>query len=483
MSIFDQDMKKTLRHLKNTIRHPIAVLVTCICLTLFVALGFTFYGKADIAVFYPKTCLGGWQNVSHAEGEPQIEDNEVSKFNAENSAFLKNRVSQLYCGDFEGEIPDGNEKQQRIKLRFSWAAISETSPDVIEIIEIKGGSGENASQDTAEKTIILDNEDADAETKAGFTVDPGEDFSNSSLNSFVEPIVNPSSEENSSVAPAPEAPAPAAPADPAPEGGSGEGPTSFLDFLFLKPKQALAEEQEQPISDKAETTTTTPTTIETQLNVSSAESSSPDKEGLFEVLYTVNGSDWKSLGMVESNDLKNAEFELPLEDFVSWEDLSRLQVSLKSPSFADSNITTYVDGMSLEVTYGDEEADEKDLNGYKRKKINFSDIFELEKSNFDADEGIDVKYDVTQLPTTPEAGTAATPAPVQSIVEPTVVEEVATSTPETVEPKSGDKSAPASAPAPATDPVPPTDPAPEPVSISNKKNWIMAQNSYHLLIF
>ncbi len=490
-------MKKTLRHLKNTIHHPIAILVTCICITLVAGFGFAFYGKADIAVFYPKTCLGGWQNVSHAEGEPQIEDNEVSQFNAENSAFLKNRVSQLYCGEFEGEIPEGNEKQQRIKLKFSWAAISEATTDAAGVIEIKGDSHDENSQDEDEGVIILDNKDADTQTESGFTIDPGEDFSNSSLNSIVDPVTSPNSEGDSGApatepasepAPAAETPAPAPEPAPASEGAAAESSISFLDFLFLKPKQALAIEQELETSNTAPTTTT-PAVIENLPTENTASTTEPtaeapvlENDGLLEVLYTINGSDWKTLGIVKSTDLKDAEFELPLEDFVSWEDLSRLQVSLRSPSFADSNITTYVDSMWLEVAYGDEEADEEDLNGYKRKKINFSDIFELDKLNFGADEGIDVRYDVTQLPVTPEGDSSVNPAPSSSLspVEPAAsTDAAASSTPAADEtPKDTSSGAsgepapvleptPAVTPTPASEPTP--EPAPEPVSVSDKK--------------
>ena len=79
-----------------------------------------FSGKASIATFYPSNCLGGWENVFNAEGEPNLSRNDPSLFNEHNSAYLKNRISQMFCGGFRGTLPQGS-KPNMIVLHISWA--------------------------------------------------------------------------------------------------------------------------------------------------------------------------------------------------------------------------------------------------------------------------------------------------------------------------------------------------------------------------
>lgn len=76
-------------------------------------------GKADVVNFYPKTCLGGWENPSGAEGQPSVpEQAAISDFTKNNSAFLDNRNAQIFCGDFSGDIPEDT-TPRALKVRFS----------------------------------------------------------------------------------------------------------------------------------------------------------------------------------------------------------------------------------------------------------------------------------------------------------------------------------------------------------------------------
>src|SRR3989344_3074214 len=88
---------------------------------LFVLAVFYFFKPADAqtAVFYPTTCLGGWQNVDKATGEPDIVDGLAADYNDENSASVFNSVAEIFCGGFEGEIP-ADAFHERVILNFSW---------------------------------------------------------------------------------------------------------------------------------------------------------------------------------------------------------------------------------------------------------------------------------------------------------------------------------------------------------------------------
>src|SRR3989344_11757 len=84
--------------------------------TSFVALGLvlvsvlaadTFLGHANTVYWYPKSCLGGWSYVENAAGAPQlVPEAAIEEFTADNSAILNDSVSQIFCGQFEGDIPE-----------------------------------------------------------------------------------------------------------------------------------------------------------------------------------------------------------------------------------------------------------------------------------------------------------------------------------------------------------------------------------------
>jgi hypothetical protein len=94
------------------------------CLVILVSVGVYISPKtkAESAVFYPNTCLGGWVNATHATGIPETESNEFENaFTADNSALLESGVgSDVYCGGFTGEF-DKNTKPTKVLVTISWA--------------------------------------------------------------------------------------------------------------------------------------------------------------------------------------------------------------------------------------------------------------------------------------------------------------------------------------------------------------------------
>lgn len=77
-------------------------------------------GKADVSVFYPETCLGGWVNPQYAQGEQQTTSNaDESQFTKDNSAVLpKNTDAEMYCGNFKGKF-DQATKPTKIIVSFA----------------------------------------------------------------------------------------------------------------------------------------------------------------------------------------------------------------------------------------------------------------------------------------------------------------------------------------------------------------------------
>lgn len=75
--------------------------------------------KAEVATFYPTSCLGGWSNPHKAEGKPETSDG-ITSFNLNNSALLSSEsIADLYCGSFKGEVPTSTTPTKMI-LTIVW---------------------------------------------------------------------------------------------------------------------------------------------------------------------------------------------------------------------------------------------------------------------------------------------------------------------------------------------------------------------------
>jgi hypothetical protein len=122
----DLKIQIDLNDVKNKIKSNKYILIFASLFIAFILGKLIISTKAETAVFYPTSCLGGWQNASKAEGPPDLNtDTEPEKFNKNNSAYLKNSLSQIYCGNFNGEALDKNFKIKRAYLTFSWLVLSE----------------------------------------------------------------------------------------------------------------------------------------------------------------------------------------------------------------------------------------------------------------------------------------------------------------------------------------------------------------------
>src|SRR6185436_7397916 len=70
-----------------------------------------------------------------------------------------------------------------------------------------------------------------------------------------------------------------------------------------------------------------------------------------EVRYTIDGETWKPLGVVGVSNWENRTFEINDPLLTSWEDLSKLQVSLKTIRTYDNQPVVYVDSVGLTIDY------------------------------------------------------------------------------------------------------------------------------------
>jgi hypothetical protein len=108
---------------------------------------------------------------------------------------------------------------------------------------------------------------------------------------------------------------------------------------------------------------------------------------ILDIFYTLDNETWKKLGSVNAQNWKGAEFKLPLN---VWDDLSKVQIAVKSKDNLDEGTVVYLDGVKLSVEYKKIESKNKykadDFERLPKKKISADKIFDSEEKNFQANE-------------------------------------------------------------------------------------------------
>ncbi len=352
--------------------------------TFFTACAFiisTSSTNASVTTFYPGTCLGGWQNVENATGEPSVEDPERKEsFTKENSAVFENSNEEIFCGDFKGLIPEDSEPK-RFVLSFNWSydygEIKHDDPLISgQEIEIKQGDlsddgneketqeevTEDPIKESKEETIKLD------EVKEEPAIENINENKAEETTSFLRNIFSIAhAQEEVSPEPEPSSPEPEPEPEPEPAPVVESEPEIVSD---IQTKENSIEEpvsSEEVVSDQPTNDTgssqgggsTSEDNEEEVLNVNNEEGESKEEEietspnDIFEVVYTLDGETWDVLGRVRKDKWQESSFEIPYEKITSWDDLSKLQIRLKVlPSF-DSMPIVYLDAISLDVEYAD----------------------------------------------------------------------------------------------------------------------------------
>jgi hypothetical protein len=347
---------------------------------------------AQIASLYASTCLGGWKDVDKVTGVPEVAGDATVEYSESNSATLYNKQTQIYCGGFTGQIPNGVNRT-KVALRFSWGIEGEAR-------ESKKDESSNDNPSVPESPGL----------ETGTTSSP-----DSSLEVPPEeqtPAESPESEELPSNEESLE--------EPAPEETTVSWWRSIVPLAFAQEEVIESEIIEEPIEENTqeevvpvvfepepESEVIVTTSLDTEPTASSSEiaTSSPatdtasstatttprsylstifdentDKDNaIFEVLFTMDNEEWYPLGYVSriNNDI---QFELPLELFTTVEDFNKLQISLKTVERFDETPKIYLDSMWLEVAYLDAGEDPLPPPGTKEGDIIMSSISTQETS-------------------------------------------------------------------------------------------------------
>lgn len=352
------------KNIKISKRYKIIITACVVVSVVFFSLYKLPFAKADIEIFYPQNCLGGWQNPQAVAGKPDTSiDYNPQEFTESNSAVLKNTTAQLYCGGFEGKIPEKT-IPTKIILRPVWS--------------IEDGSIVRPTGDSVQ-TVLPEVDPASVETQPlesqDLNVDP-ETQPDEVVPSVESPNISPINEEeplsffNTPIAYAQESEQ--APIITEPEPAQAE----------IKSTEVISIEQQEVVPSEANQDIIIPETVlisdseaiksEEQgelkeLEVESKESEPvelvPVSEPVVRISYTLDGVNWNMIGEVNRTNWREQSFEIPL---VGWSDLVKFQVSIESLITIDTPSIIYLDAISLEVSYaefkGNKNSDIKNLH-------------------------------------------------------------------------------------------------------------------------
>ena len=319
LELKNRDLKQ---FFKNTWSRFIFVAVVFIFIVSFFS--YLLVTQAEVANFYPTSCLGGWQNPQNAQGRPDVGENSLAEeFNENNSAVLKNVISQIFCGNFQGDTLQDYQPQKAV-VKFSWLIKPE-----IEAINILN----TAATSTLIQIIKTTNNEATStfiEIISPEEVAPVEETSSSPPASFWQKIVNFAFAEESSF-------------------GTLIEENSIIQEVstssLIEPLPRFSSESKISTSTIEEALVATSTGQEL---LAAAAPKIFEPEPFFEILYTLDGASWQSLGKVNLDNWQNLEFEIP--NF-NWEDISKFQINIQSLSPVDFIPTVYLDNLRLEVEY------------------------------------------------------------------------------------------------------------------------------------
>lgn len=339
-----------------------------------------FFSHAEILEFYPSSCLGGWQNPQNAQGKPELEPNAKSEdFNENNSAILKNIISEIYCGNFKGDVLE-NTIPKKAFLKFSWL-IQEGEKNENIILNTSSTSDENlietstliqiinlssTTQTTTEEEMPSDLDNSSSTNLENTNTSTLNLDNQSSTNNNLESQIIPESLEQT-----PQIESSTTNNSTTPESSNLNSSfwNKLFKIVFAQNFESSSQQVNQNVSDSEidlnnslnsssvdvlnldDSTNTAISSTDSNLieNTSTLNlnivSSTDD---IFELFYTFDGTFWQSLGRVNFSNWKDLKIEIP--DF-DWSKLDKLQIKIQSISPKEYNLTAYLDGMILEVEY------------------------------------------------------------------------------------------------------------------------------------
>ena len=313
------------------------------------------FTHAEVADFSPQTCLGNWENPEKAQGESESIKNSTILLNQDNSAVFKNKNEQIFCGQF---LPENFNKQGNIVsagLTLIWKAENLEEAEVVFNNQIE--TTENNSIDLEKKSdevIEKPEESLEAQPTSWRIPLTNYVFAEEISGEIIEPTPIP----QETIQPEPtkviEEPTPI-PNEPSVSAESEEKPEEVVkpdeldkpsDPVVIPPIIAPLE----PIAEEGGSIEAleNPPPIEEEIPLPEYTPRELDNNFL-EIRYSLDGTDWLSLGKVNALNFQNLTIPLPK---LNWEDLSKIQISIIGiDNTLEKLPKVYLDGMFVEINY------------------------------------------------------------------------------------------------------------------------------------
>jgi hypothetical protein len=347
--------------------------------------------KADLVYFYPQTCLGSFVNPEKVQGEREVDNPDL--INELNSAVYYSGFKEIYCGNFQGPIKEGEIK--KVTLHFNWVITKELKEKPI----IESTSSESLIEKIIpSKTIEINVATSDVpinetqnNTNTNDTLNNTKNDTNS--NEFNNTNTNSNETNNTN--------------DNESQTATSSQIFKFINFVFAQDEkqnelQRISEangnesnnintngnefnntntnsnESNQTNGNESQTATSSYENInQSEESVLSPNQSAP--KTLFDIYYTLDGENWNYLGSVNESNWQNLSFDIPVNN---WLDISKIQIKINS--LPDTDYYLYLESMWLEVEYISKNKEiveeEKDIYGEYLAKIDLTkEEFTLEE--------------------------------------------------------------------------------------------------------
>jgi len=365
-------------------RYPLASAVALVLIVLSIFGLNSIFTKAEVADFYPATCLGDWQEPSRAQGQPELLNAAFasSGFSNDNSAVYTGGNAKIYCGGFVPADFETKGTLTSVGLTLVWQ-IGDTPPSSGEII-VSTSTASSTTTSTVSSTDIgaptsseltpvaatsststdgaLPPPAGSSEIPASST-DAAPTSSDTSTSSFLPlrgffaffaPRALAQDVSSDTVSTPPAAPVPPSTTESTPsvvppsETSSSASSTESSTVIILGP----------PIGAVlASTTASTTLTTETLASTSTAPTSTaaltpgppPPDQHFLKISYSLDGQSWFLLATVGIDDWQRLTVTIPV---ANWQDLKRLQISIEGiPTTLQRLPKVYLDGLVVEAHY------------------------------------------------------------------------------------------------------------------------------------
>lgn len=336
--------------------------------------------RAEVADFYPGTCLGTWQNPAHAQREPETWDAVGSTFTDANSALFSGTSSQIFCGGFVPEdfLPAGEIKNVGITLVWQ-VGEKEPSRTVSTSTPMPPESATTTTENASSSSTPIESSSTISLLLRGlnrfvilpvFAQTAPEGGANETTT--IEAPPSSASLETSTASTSTQEPASTTQAVSAPvtqESASGtstatttttatNGLASTTEKSIPSPSVPTDAMSEPPPEEPSNTivTSVVPEALDAAASSTAASSTvdleapePPPDENFLEVRYSTDGQAWIEIAKVNPNNWEHFTVTLPI---TTWDDVKRVQLRIEGIPTALAEIPkVYLDGMLMEVHY------------------------------------------------------------------------------------------------------------------------------------